>query len=278
MTWAFFGLTTLAFWGAALAGRDVIVRQLWALGAALTFALLAGTTLAAYFRQAERAAAIRFGAGVAQGLRCLLGAVGLAVLGGLFVVGLLSQATFMIEVQQAVGTKLLLAAPPLLLLVAYAFTALFGNPQSPARVAEAPLRVWQFAAILALASAAVLLLMRSGNQPDVGVSGFETHVRGALTALVGARPRFKEFLIGFPALMLLPVLAPADRRAIGWLIVIAAGIGVADVLDTFSHIHTPLTVTILRVFNGVLFGAIIGIALQYVYRLLRLRRAHTQAS
>ncbi|HEV2878057.1 MAG TPA: DUF5693 family protein, partial [Candidatus Eremiobacteraceae bacterium] len=38
MPWAFFGLTTVAFWVTAIFERDYIVRQLWALGAALTFA------------------------------------------------------------------------------------------------------------------------------------------------------------------------------------------------------------------------------------------------
>jgi hypothetical protein len=276
MPWVFFGVTTLAFLAGVLSKHDVVVRQLWALGGALTFAILAGTTLAAYFRQEATAAGAR--SDILRGLRCLLQAVGVAVLGGIFIVGLLSQATFMIEVQQAIGTKLLLAAPPLLLLVAYAFTSVFGNPQPPARVVEAPLRVWQFAAVMLLAAGSVVLLARSGNQADVSVSSFESHIRGTLTTLVGARPRFKEFLIGFPALVLLPLLTPAHKRAIGWLIVIAAGIGLADVLDTFSHIHTPLLVTLLRVFNGLLFGAVIGIALQYAYRWLALRKTRARRS
>jgi len=124
------------------------------------------------------------------------------------------------------------------------------------------MRVW-------VAGGAVLLLMRSGNQPDIGVSDFETHLRGFLTTLLGARPRFKEFLLGFPALMLLPALAPAHRRAIGWIIIIAAGIGLSDVLDTFSHIHTPLIISVLRLFNGLVVGAVIGIAAQWLYRRLR---------
>lgn len=288
MPWAFFAITAVAFWLGVALGRGEIVRQLWALGAALTFALLAGTTLARYFRDTSREsvaaedvvreAAPTGAQGVVQGLRCLFAAVGLALVGGLFIIGLLSQATFMIEVQQAIGTKLLLVAPPLLLLAAYAFTQTFGQAWPPKQVATAPLRVWQFAAVIVLAAASVLLLMRSGNQPDIGVSGFESHLRGSLTALVGARPRFKEFLIGFPALMLLPVLGPADRRAFGWLIVIAAAIGLADVLDTFSHIHTPLLVAALRIFNGLVFGTAIGVALQFVYRLLRRQKSAARTS
>lgn len=272
--WVVFGLTTVVFWAGVATGHDVFVRQTLALGAALCFALLAGLTTAPYFRNPDRDAAGRsFVAAYADGLRCLAAALGVAIVGGLFVVGLLSQATFMIEVQQALGTKLLLGAPPLLLLVIYALSSMFGYAQTAGRLAEAPLRVWQFAAVLIVGAAAALLLMRSGNQPDIGVSGFETHVRGVLTTLLGARPRFKEFLIGFPALVLLPALTPAHRRALGWLIVIAAGIALADVIDTFSHIHTPLLITLLRILNGAILGALCGGVLLWLYRTFERRRS-----
>jgi hypothetical protein len=221
------------------------------------------------------------GADLRDGLVCLIRATGVAVLGGLFVAGLLSQATFMIEVQQFIGIKLLLAAPPLVLLALYAFSPLFGPAQRPRDVASSALRVWQFAAVLVAAGVATLLLMRSGNQPDVGVSGFETHLRGFLTTLVGARPRFKEFLLGFPALVILPALSPAQRRAAGWFIVIAAGIALADVVDTFSHIHTPLLITFVRVFNGLVFGVIIALIvyeLGVLVRFLQRTRGHRPAA
>ena len=67
-------------------------------------------------------------------------------------------------------------------------------------------------------------------------------------------------------------------RAVGWLIVIAAAIGLADVLDTFSHIHTSLMVAGLRIFNGLVFGAAIGLALQLAYRLLRRQKSTARTS
>jgi len=45
------------------------------------------------------------------------------------------------------------------------------------------------------------------------------------------------------------------------------------VLDTFSHIHTPLYVGILRTFNGVVLGFAVGVVLQIVYRLFFARQA-----
>ena len=80
-----------------------------------------------------------------------------------------------------------------------------------------------------------------------------------LTHVLSVRPRFKEFLIGFPCMMLLPALLPLHRRAIGWLLALGIGVGIGDVIDTFSHLHTPLAISLLRVINGLVVGAIVGV-------------------
>jgi hypothetical protein len=69
--------------------------------------------------------------------------------------------------------------------------------------------------------------------------------------------------------MLVPALIPADRRRWGWLLVLAVGVGLGDLIDTFSHLHTPLLVGAERVINGGVLGAAIGLAVIYVYRRLR---------
>jgi hypothetical protein len=87
-----------------------------------------------------------------------------------------------------------------------------------------------------------------------------------LTVVLSVRPRFKEFLIGFPALMLLPALTLVHRRMIGWLLALGAGVGIGDVLDTYSHLHTPITISLQRTGNGLVIGAIIGILAIWIYR------------
>jgi len=49
------------------------------------------------------------------------------------------------------------------------------------------------------------------------------------------------------------------------------GVGIGDIIDTFSHLHTPLTISILRVFNGLVLGAVVGIVAIAIYRAI-LRR------
>jgi hypothetical protein len=264
MPWVFFGITVLAFVAGAATMHGEAVRKLWALGGALTFGVLAGTMLAPAMRAAPGTPQ-PWGACALRGLRLLAIAGGIALLGGLFITGLLSQAAFMIEIEQFFGVKALLVVPPIVVLLLYAFTSQFGAGKRAADIAEAPIRTWMLAAFLLLGVAAALLVVRSGNQPDIGVSGFELNVRGVLTAILGARPRFKEFLIGYPAIFLLAAMTAQHLRVAGWAVLLAAAVGLADVLDTFSHVHTPLSVGIVRTINGAVLGAIIGLFLQWLY-------------
>lgn len=275
MPWAFAGLTVVAFAGAIATGHSEAVRKLWALGGALTLGVLAGTALAPIFHENPRGEWLD---DARRGAIHLVRSAGVAVLGGLFITGLLSQAAFMLEIEQFVGVKALLVVPPLVVLALYAFTSMFGDPQRPADVAEMPVRAWMLAALVAFGVAVAFLIMRSGNQPDVGASGFELNLRGALTALMGARPRFKEFLIGYPPIFLLAVLAPRHRRALGWLLIVCAAVGLSDILDTFSHIHTALSVGLLRTLNGAVLGALIGVAVQWIYRVAFRRGRATGAA
>ena len=208
-----------------------------------------------------------YGAALAAGLRTAGVAYLFALLGALVVVGLLSVPLMMQEIDRFSGVKLVLAVPPLLAFVLYVYTRRFGNePPGPEQSALAPVRVYQLALLVLLAGAAFLILSRSGNQSDITPSTFELSLRSDLTAVLGVRPRFKEFLIGVPLLMLLPALRIDQRRLFGWLFAIAAAIGTADVVDTFSHLHTPLLISLLRTVNGAVLGVFVGAILIWIYR------------
>jgi NhaP-type Na+/H+ or K+/H+ antiporter len=67
-------------------------------------------------------------------------------------------------------------------------------------------------------------------------------------------------------MMLLPALMLAHRRAVGWLLALGIGVGVGDIIDTFSHLHTPIEISVWRVVNGLVVGAIIGAIFVWIYR------------
>ncbi len=250
--------------GGILTHHDLLARSIIAVIGAILFATAAFSVLSAAFFEEPQSGA---GAQIARSLGWTLLATGIASLGALTVVGLMSSPLVMEEVEPLRGVKLVLGAPPVIALLLYLFTNRFNSGIRSARETfAAPIRIYQLAAAVIVLGIGALVLMRSGNQSDIAPSGFELALRHHLTQWLSVRPRFKEFVIGFPCLMLLPALRVTDRRAIGILLSLAIGIGMGDVIDTFSHLHTPLIVSVIRVLYGLIIGAIIGIVAILLYR------------
>ena len=246
--------------------HDMAVRKVLALVAGIAFPVAGFAAIAPAFR-APRAPST--GAAILDGIRVLAVATLVTLCGALVVVGLLSTPLTMTEIDRFSGVKLVLAVPPLLCLLLYLFTRRWGSALTPATLGEAPVSVLQLVAGVVLLGAGYLLLARSGNQSDITPSAFELALRSHLTTLLQVRPRFKEFVAGFPALMLVPALVPSDRARWGWLFALAIGVGLADVVDTFSHLHTALEVSLLRLFNGAVIGVVVGAIAVAAYRRFR---------
>jgi hypothetical protein len=265
-----YGLTAAVYLGGYVSHHDLLGRSIIALCGALVFAAAAFTALSpAFFSEPERT----LGTQIVRSLRWTLLATGVALLGALVVVGIMSSPLTMEEVEPFRGVKLVLAAPPIIALALYLFTDRFDSGIRSAREAfSAPIRIYQLLLACAVLGAGALVLMRSGNQSDIAPSAFELALRHHLTVLLSVRPRTKEFLVGFPFLMLLPALRRMDRRAAGIILTLGIGIGIGDVIDTFSHLHTPLIISIVRVLYGLVLGAIIGSIVIAVYRRFDERR------
>jgi Family of unknown function (DUF5693) len=248
--------------------HDIIVRKVLALGAGMTFSA-AGMLAVGWAFRGEPPPWLRTANVYLRGLIALVIAIAVTLCGALVIVGLLSTLLTMTEIDRFLGVKYVLVLPPLIALGLYFFTDRFGAKIDPRTAAETPVRVIQLLVGLVLVGAAYVVLERSGNQSDIAPSSFELALRSHLTTILQVRPRFKEFVVAWPALMLVPALNAVDRRRWGWLFVLAAGMGLGDLIDTFSHLHTPLLVGAERVVNGGVLGAVIGAAVIFVYRRLR---------
>jgi hypothetical protein len=257
----------LAFFAAAAHFQhDMIARKLIALCGALLFPVLAAIAIApAFAREQDRS----LGSSLREGLRLLAVAVAIVLGGALVVIGLLSTPLTMEEIDRFTGVKLILIVPPLVILCLAIACHRFGAPPGGWRAALAsPVRVYQLVVGVVLLTGAFFLVIRSGNDSDVAPSAFELALRSHLTTLLTVRPRFKEFVLAWPLVMLLPALHAADLRRFGWIIALGAGVGLADVVDTFSHLHTPLEISLLRLVNGLVVGILIGVAAVVAYRRL----------
>jgi hypothetical protein len=272
---AAYALTIALYVAGVVAHHDAFARSVIALCGALLFAVAALLVLVPAWNEIPAA---RTGSQFVRSLGWTLLATGVALAGALVVVGVLSSPLAMEEIDRFRGVRLVLALPPLMALALYLFDKRFGaGVQRPRDVFLSPVLAYQLLAGIALVAAGALMLVRSGNESEVSPSSFELALRHALTAVLSVRPRFKEFLIGFPCMMLLSAMAPSHRRAIGWLLALGIGVGVGDVIDTFSHLHTPLEISLLRVIYGLVVGAIIGALVIWIYRRVPAVRTPTTA-
>ena len=209
---------------------------------------------------------------------CAVTSVGIAA-----IIGLLADRLFLIKAGDNVflGVKATLVVPVLLVTLVYALD-LRANARRPwartvekataliERFAREPILFWQAAAGFAALVALAFLVMRSGNDPGVGVSGTELKVRSLLDAYLPARPRFKD-IFGHPALILALALAAQGRRKWAIPLLIIGAIGQASLLNTFCHLHTPIPVSLSRALLGIVFGVIMGIVLYALLDRLVLR-------
>ncbi|HBT20891.1 MAG TPA: hypothetical protein DEA47_05980 [Peptococcaceae bacterium] len=187
----------------------------------------------------------------------LIKAVLISMIGALFIVGLLSGTGFMIGLDQFSGVKASLLAPLILIPL---FLVLKHDKDNPIKISAEILNdfvryKWLFAlGILALAGA--VMLVRSGNEAGM-VSEIEIRFREMLRELLLVRPRTKEFLLGHP-IMLISYYLGYRRKYIP--LVVLGSIGQVSLVNTFEHLHTPLVISIIRTFNGLWMGILVGAA------------------
>ena len=79
------------------------------------------------------------------------------------------------------------------------------------------------------------------------------------------RPRTKELLLGHPAFMLAGTIMARNEKFLLFPISIVAMIGQVSMVNTFAHMHTPISVTLTRTFLGIGIGYLIGLLLLCLY-------------
>jgi len=269
----FFPKLTAAVFAAGLAASAALyvlsselMAQALALGAAVAASTLAGVFAV---RRAESAPAGKNPVGRAAAL--LLSASAISLAGAAYVVALLDHITYLYVLRQFRGVTLLHAAP---LALAFAYVLFFHGEKdwrgAVRRIRDVlAARVTVLWVLLAAAAGAALAyyLSRTGNAGTA--TELERMFRAALQDTLGVRPRTKEFLFAHPAFVLGAYLAASGlRRKFGLLLIAFGTMGQLSIVDTFAHLHTPLVVSILRTFYGLVIGAALGLVLIGIWRLL----------
>ncbi len=260
-------------------------RLLASFASAVVFACLA----AAFFLMAAKRTGQKLDAKTGlltilpRAIGILAGAVLISLAGAMMTAAPLSSTHFMLEMGIFRGVKLAQLLPlAFFCLLFVSYYGLFekdhkGNHLNPGDIVTAlkwGIPVWALFLLAVVGLAGYYYLARTGHETSVSVSDVEMIFRNDLEYLLLARPRTKEFLVAFPAIML--AVYCAVRRLPFWtaLFGLAGTIGLTSVCNTFMHIRTPLYLGFVRTGYALLLGILVGIVFILCFEgLLRLTRA-----
>lgn len=195
----------------------------------------------------------------------------ISLIGGLLVGAALSGSSYFLNLDMFRGVKMLYLSPFIFLIInyLYIFGANFDNKyisESHYNVIDEVKKVWDITVkgghvvvLVLIAGIFLMYILRSGNT-GVTISSFELKFRAFLEQTIVARPRVKEFLIGYPAVFLMVFAAYLMRKK--WLLLFSfLGImGSISIVDTFSHLRTTFLISFYRTLWGFAFGILLAIA------------------
>ncbi|MBU3955579.1 hypothetical protein KJ633_03880 [bacterium] len=186
-----------------------------------------------------------------------------SLLGGIFVSAILSSTDFMVKINSFRGVKLSLILP-----LALAFVILYGRERSYfstslGRLWHKRLEVRHLFFGISITAFLLLMVLRSSNKLSF-ILPFEMEVREALEKFFFARPRFKEFALGHPLMILgfyFYSIAPKIKKIHFRPLIILGLIGQVSIINTFAHTHSPIAICLFRTANGLALGALLGAGL-----------------
>jgi Family of unknown function (DUF5693) len=187
--------------------------------------------------------------------------------GAWLVVTLLYGDAYLYKLEEFRGIKVLLALP--ILVTAIILGLRINNAASMQKYGEilsSPVRYWHVLLLGVVAIIGAYYLSRSGNAGTA--SALELTLRSKLEELMFVRPRTKEFLIGFPFFVFGLYLFRRYAGIANAFLVIGA-IGFASMMNTFTHLHIPLLLSVLRSLYALVIGLASGLVMIAVYKAIK---------
>ncbi|WP_445479349.1 DUF5693 family protein [Lysinibacillus irui] len=200
-----------------------------------------------------------------------LKAVAISLIGIVIVIGLLNGNAFMIGFATFKGVKLVYLIPIMGVLL---FTLIEINRLADQNIKKSlsntvtllnkELKYWHVLLLIVVAGIGLFYISRTGNSGSV--SDLELAFRQWLENTLYVRPRTKEFLIGFPFFVLALYVMGINRKW-GSILLVPGVIGFLSIVNTFTHLHIPVAVSVLRTLYSVSLGFVIGLVFILIFKI-----------
>ncbi|MBA1334275.1 MAG: hypothetical protein HPY66_1984 [Firmicutes bacterium] len=195
----------------------------------------------------------------------LLKASGISLIGAAFVASMLSSTAYLLELDVFRGVKIAHIIPLAVFVIAY-FIIIgyrrdeFGSIWKEIKaLLDVPITVKYVLLIGIIAVGGYLYLGRTGHTAGAPIFGLEVKIRTLLEQALVARPRTKEFLVAHPAMILMIAGVLKKYKSIILPLGLAGAIGQISMVNSFSHLRTPLYMSAYRTAYGLAIGIVLGI-------------------
>lgn len=197
---------------------------------------------------------------------------GISLIGIAIVIGLLNGNGFITGYDHFKGVKLVYIIPILgtLLFVLLSWTGIGSDGMKnglnkSVTLLNKEVKYWHLVVFVLVAGIGLFYISRTGNSGPV--SELELTFRQLQEDILYIRPRTKEFLIGFP-FFVLALYAMGVNRKRGMIFLIPGVIGFLSIVNTFTHLHIPIGVSLLRTAYSVVLGFVIGLVFIAIYKII----------
>ncbi|MEA1961828.1 MAG: DUF5693 family protein [Bacillota bacterium] len=229
--------------------------KIYALGAAILYPSFSSLLLLLYLKKSRQPFPVQI-------LASLSILIGINMLGAYTIVTSLSDIRYIMNIGIFSGVKLSFVLPLILFVVNYLAVFMDWQEIRDKTVEFLHRSPSYLALVIGIVALGILYyyLGRSGHTAGIKVSSLEIKLREVLENLFLARPRFKEFLIGYPALFAMVYLYHKYKHP---LILMVLGLGVVmgsiSMVNSFSHVFTAVTISASRGLAGLFTGVLLAI-------------------
>lgn len=248
-----------------------LIKQVWAFAAGVMSPVAAIILCMDCWKiRAEKIRQMSRGRAIAESATYVVVGALISIIGGIFIAAILGSIEFFMEYSLYRGVKATFVLPVVITIIAYLqrFPLWHGRKLETWEDWKYFLRsfftmdIKMYAIIVAavLAFAAWVYVGRSGHTAGVPVPQFELALRRFLEDTMFARPREKEFFIGYPAFMLAGyMLLRKWPMVLHFICTVGGVIAIGSMVETFAHIRTPVIMSIVRGGGGLVLGILFGI-------------------
>ena len=201
----------------------------------------------------------------------LIGCVAISLAGAVFVDSMLADVKYMLETDIFRGVKFAQILPFGIFAMMFIIYFMDKEDESVKSIVNTTVRFLNkeikiYYGIIAgvIGIAAYIYISRTGHETNMQPSSIEMISRNFMEYMLIARPRTKEFLIAFPAIYAAVFAASKKSELFTGIFMLAGAMGTSSVINTFSHIRTPIYLSFARTVIALGFGIIIGCILVLV--------------